>query len=107
MSGKRDIIACDILFEWLLRRGDTALILAHRVSGWCGHAPALEEDIALANITLDLIGQARLWLGYAGEVEGKGRGENELACSALSGSPGARNTANRAVQERHRCGCST
>lgn len=74
-----DKIAHDCLFQWLLRRGDNALILGHRVSEWCGHAPVLEEDIALANIALDLIGQARLWLSYAGEVEGKGRGENELA----------------------------
>lgn len=79
MREASDMIANDILFEWLLRRGDTALILGHRVSEWCGHAPALEEDIALANVALDLIGQARLWLAYAGEVEGKGRGENELA----------------------------
>lgn len=74
-----DKIAGELLFQWLLRRGDNALILGHRVSEWCGHAPVLEEDIALANIALDLIGQARLWLSYAGEVEGKGRGENELA----------------------------
>lgn len=74
-----DNIANDILFEWLLRRGDSALVLGHRVSEWCGHSPVLEEDIALANIALDLIGQARLWLSCAGEVEGKGRGENELA----------------------------
>ncbi len=76
---KNDLIANDILFEWLLRRGDSVLILGHRVSEWCGHSPVLEEDIALANVALDLIGQARLWLGLAGEVEGKGRGENELA----------------------------
>ncbi|WP_299813408.1 1,2-phenylacetyl-CoA epoxidase subunit PaaC [uncultured Roseibium sp.] len=79
MVTRSEHIASDILFEWLLRRGDTALILGHRVSEWCGHAPVLEEDIALANIALDLIGQSRLWLGYAGEVEDKGRGENELA----------------------------
>ena len=72
-------IAHDALFEWLLRRGDTVLVLGHHVSEWCGHSPVLEEDIALANIALDLIGQARLWLTYAGEVEGKGRGENDLA----------------------------
>ncbi|AQQ07711.1 phenylacetate-CoA oxygenase subunit PaaI [Roseibium algicola] len=72
-------MARDTLFEWLLRRGDTALVLGHRVSEWCGHSPVLEEDIALANVALDLIGQARMWLGLAGEVEGKGRGENELA----------------------------
>jgi ring-1,2-phenylacetyl-CoA epoxidase subunit PaaC len=79
MNKSTDSVANDVLFEWLLRRGDTALILGHRVSEWCGHSPVLEEDIALANIALDLIGQSRLWLSYAGEVEGKGRGENELA----------------------------
>ncbi|WP_269582172.1 1,2-phenylacetyl-CoA epoxidase subunit PaaC [Roseibium sp. Sym1] len=79
MADTTDKIANDILFEWLLRRGDTALVLGHRVSEWCGHSPVLEEDIALANVALDLIGQARMWLSLAGEVEGKGRGENELA----------------------------
>ncbi|MCK7611351.1 1,2-phenylacetyl-CoA epoxidase subunit PaaC [Roseibium sediminicola] len=79
MGGSNDKIASDILFEWLLRRGDTVLVLGHRVSEWCGHSPVLEEDIALANVALDLIGQARMWLSLAGEVEGKGRGENELA----------------------------
>lgn len=67
------------LFEWLLRLGDNALILGHRCSEWCGHAPALEEDIALANMALDLIGQTQLWLGLAGEVEGKGRTADNLA----------------------------
>jgi ring-1,2-phenylacetyl-CoA epoxidase subunit PaaC len=52
--------------------GDNTLILGHRVSEWCGHAPVLEEDIALANTALDLIGQTQLWLGLAGEVEGTG-----------------------------------
>jgi ring-1,2-phenylacetyl-CoA epoxidase subunit PaaC len=79
MTRKDELVASDTLFEWLLRRGDTALVLGHRVSEWCGHSPALEEDIALANVALDLIGQARMWLGLAGEIEGKGRGENELA----------------------------
>ncbi len=79
MTRKDELVARDTLFEWLLRRGDTALVLGHRVSEWCGHSPVLEEDIALANIALDLIGQARMWLGLAGEIEGKGRGENELA----------------------------
>ena len=79
MGSANDKIASDILFEWLLRRGDTVLVLGHRVSEWCGHSPVLEEDIALANVALDLIGQARMWLSLAGEVEGKGRGENELA----------------------------
>lgn len=67
------------LFEVLLRMGDNALILGHRVSEWCGHAPTLEEDIALANTALDLIGQAALWLGLAAEVEGKGRDADALA----------------------------
>ncbi|NTF44552.1 1,2-phenylacetyl-CoA epoxidase subunit PaaC [Rhizobium rhizogenes] len=67
------------LFEFLVRIGDNALILGHRVSEWCGHAPALEEDIALANTALDLIGQTQLWLGLAGEVEGKGRSADDLA----------------------------
>jgi ring-1,2-phenylacetyl-CoA epoxidase subunit PaaC len=67
------------LFEFLLRMGDNTLILGHRVSEWCGHAPALEEDIALANTALDLIGQTQLWLGLAGEVEGLGRTADQLA----------------------------
>ncbi|MCB1366643.1 MAG: phenylacetate-CoA oxygenase subunit PaaC [Rhodobacteraceae bacterium] len=67
------------LFEYLCRLGDNTLILGHRVSEWCGHAPVLEEDIALANTALDLIGQTQLWLGLAGEVEGKGRSADDLA----------------------------
>ncbi|EYR78749.1 phenylacetate-CoA oxygenase subunit PaaC [Shinella sp. 838] len=67
------------LLEFLLRIGDNTLILGHRVSEWCGHSPALEEDIALANTALDLIGQTQLWLGLAGEVEGKGRSADDLA----------------------------
>jgi ring-1,2-phenylacetyl-CoA epoxidase subunit PaaC len=66
-------------YEWLLRMGDNTLILGHRVSEWCGHSPVLEEDIALANTALDLIGQTRFWLGLAGEVEGKGRSADNLA----------------------------
>ncbi len=67
------------LFQFLLQLGDTTLILGHRVSEWCGHGPVLEEDIALANTALDLIGQTRLWLDLAGEVEGKGRDADALA----------------------------
>ena len=67
------------LFEFLLRQGDNTLVLGHRTSEWCGVAPALEEDIALANTALDLIGQTQLWLGYAAEVEGKNRSANDLA----------------------------
>ncbi|MWD29450.1 phenylacetate-CoA oxygenase subunit PaaC [Aquicoccus sp. SCR17] len=69
----------EALFEFLVRMGDNTLVLGHRVSEWCGHAPVLEEDIALANIALDLIGQTQLWLGLAGEVEGKGRSADDLA----------------------------
>ncbi len=69
----------DPVFEWLLRMGDNTLVLGHRVSEWCGHAPVLEEDIALANTALDLIGQTQLWLGLAGEIEGKRRDADALA----------------------------
>jgi ring-1,2-phenylacetyl-CoA epoxidase subunit PaaC len=67
------------LFEYLLRLGDTSLVLGQRLGEWIGHAPALEEDLGLANLALDLVGQARLLLTYAGEVEGKGRDEDALA----------------------------
>lgn len=66
-------------FEYLLRLGDNALILAQRLSEWCGKGPVFEEDMALTNTALDLLGQARLWLAYAGEIEGKGRNEDQLA----------------------------
>jgi ring-1,2-phenylacetyl-CoA epoxidase subunit PaaC len=66
-------------FEYLLRLGDNSLVLGHRISEWVGHAPAIEEDLALGNVALDLIGQARLWLTLAGEVEGNGRDEDQLA----------------------------
>jgi ring-1,2-phenylacetyl-CoA epoxidase subunit PaaC len=69
----------DDKFEYLLRLGDTALVLSQRLAEWVGKGPALEEDMALANTALDLIGQARLWLSYAGEVEGQGRDEDALA----------------------------
>jgi ring-1,2-phenylacetyl-CoA epoxidase subunit PaaC len=67
------------LFAYTLRLADNALILGHRLSEWCGHAPVLEEDLALANMALDLIGQARSLYTYAGEIEGKGRDEDALA----------------------------
>ena len=66
-------------FEYALRLGDNDLILSHRLSQWCGHGPALEEDIALTNVALDLIGQAQLWLELAGALEGKGRSADDLA----------------------------
>lgn len=67
------------LFEYLIRLGDDSLILGHRLSEWCGHGPILEEDIAMTNIALDLVGQATSILKYAGEVEGKGRTEDDIA----------------------------
>src|SRR4051812_20636942 len=69
----------EALFEYNLRLGDNALILAQRLAEWSGHAPILEEDIAMSNMSLDLIGQARGFLTYAGQVEGKGRSEDDLA----------------------------
>jgi ring-1,2-phenylacetyl-CoA epoxidase subunit PaaC len=69
----------DALFQFLLRMGDNTLVLGHRVSEWCGKAPVLEEDIALANTALDLIGQTQFWLGLAGEVEAQGRSADDLA----------------------------
>ena len=69
----------DPRFEYLLRLGDDALVLGQRLSEWCGHAPSLEVDLSLANVALDLIGQATFFLGYAGEVEGKGRDADALA----------------------------
>jgi ring-1,2-phenylacetyl-CoA epoxidase subunit PaaC len=65
--------------EYLIRLADDRLILGHRLSEWCGHGPILEEDIAIANIALDLIGQANLLLDLAGKEEGKGRTSDALA----------------------------
>lgn len=67
------------LFQYLLRLGDDSLILGQRLSEWCGHSPTIEVDLSLSNLGLDLIGQATLLLGYAGEVEGKGRDADRLA----------------------------
>ena len=66
-------------FDYLLRQGDNALILSQQLSQLCGKGPALEEDMALTNVALDLLGQTRLWLTYAGELEGQGRDEDRLA----------------------------
>jgi len=67
------------LFQYCLRLGDNGLILGHRLSEWCGHGPILEVDMALTNIALDQVGQARNWLKLAGEIEGQGRSEDDLA----------------------------
>ena len=67
------------LVLYALRRADDALILGHRLSEWCGHAPMLEEDMALANMGLDLLGQARELYSYAARVEGRGNDEDKFA----------------------------
>lgn len=66
-------------FAYLLRLADDALVHGHRLSEWCGHGPTLEEDIGLANLALDLVGQARALYTHAGAVEGAGRDEDALA----------------------------
>ena len=65
--------------EYLLRLGDSSLIIGHRLSEWCGHGPILEEDIAMTNIALDFVGNATAILTYAAQLEGKGRTEDDLA----------------------------
>ncbi len=72
-------IASDPHFAYLLRVADDRLVLGHRLSEWCGHAPILEEDIALGNFALDFVGQASALLKHAGATEGKGRSEDALA----------------------------
>ena len=67
------------LVLYVLRRADDALILGHRLSEWCGHAPMLEEDMALSNMALDLLGQARELFSYAAQVEGLGNDEDKFA----------------------------
>ena len=69
----------EALFKYLIRLGDNALILGQRLGEWCGHAHQLESDIALTNVALDNVGQARMLLTKAGEIEGKGRTEDDLA----------------------------
>jgi ring-1,2-phenylacetyl-CoA epoxidase subunit PaaC len=79
VAGPRFAPVRNPLFEYLLRLGDDRLVLGHRLSEWCGHGPILEEDIALANISLDLIGQATMLLSLAGEVEERGHSADALA----------------------------
>jgi ring-1,2-phenylacetyl-CoA epoxidase subunit PaaC len=79
VSGTGTKVGAQALFGYVLRLGDLSLVLGQRLGEWVGHAPALEEDLGLANIALDLIGQARLLLSYAGEVEGRGRDEDQIA----------------------------
>ena len=67
------------VITYCLRLGDNSLILGHRLSEWCGHGPVLEEDIALSNMALDMIGQSRGFLSYAAQLKGKGKTEDDLA----------------------------
>jgi ring-1,2-phenylacetyl-CoA epoxidase subunit PaaC len=81
-EGAFDVVAeyeANPLFEYLLRLGDDSLILGQRLGEWCGHAPSVEVDLSLANMALDLIGQATHFLDHAGKVEGKGRDGDSLA----------------------------
>ena len=75
----RSAAAHDAHLQYLFRLADNALVLGQRLAEWCGHGPVLEEELALTNISLDLIGQARLLLAHAGELEGQGRDEDALA----------------------------
>jgi ring-1,2-phenylacetyl-CoA epoxidase subunit PaaC len=72
-------VPADLLTDYARRLGDDALVLGQRLGEWCGHAPTLEIDLALANLALDLIGQATHFLGYAGQLEGQGRDADALA----------------------------
>ena len=67
------------LFNYCLRLGDDALVQSYRLSEWCSNAPILEEDLALTNFALDMIGRAQALLSYAGTIEGKGRTDDDLA----------------------------
>ena len=78
-ANERDPAQQEAHFRYVLRLGDTSLVLGQRLGEWVGHAPALEEDLGLANLALDQIGQARLLLTYAGEIEDRGRDEDALA----------------------------
>ena len=69
----------EYLFKYTLHLADNALILGHRNSEWCGHGPALEQDIAITNISLDLIGQARNFFQYAAQLKGNDASEDSLA----------------------------
>ena len=69
----------NLTHAYVLRLGDNALILSQRLGEWCGKGPALEEDMALTNVALDLLGQARMWLSYAAELQGDGADEDSLA----------------------------
>lgn len=66
------------LYNYVLQHADTSLILGQRLAEWCGHGPILEQDIAMSNISLDLIGQCRMWYQYAAEIQDEGKSEDEI-----------------------------
>jgi ring-1,2-phenylacetyl-CoA epoxidase subunit PaaC len=70
-------------FELCLRLGDSALIIGHRLSEWCGHAPILEEDIALTNVALDFVGLSRNLLSYAAQIQNEGKTEDDWPICAM------------------------
>lgn len=82
-NSKSDSLDCSPLVTQLIRLADDHLILGHRLSEWCGHAPMLEEDLAMPNIALDLIGQARALYTHAGFIENAGRDEDAIAYNRL------------------------
>jgi len=69
----------EALFDYVIRQADNCLILGQRLGEWCGHGPVLEQDIAMTNIALDLIGQGRGLYQYAAEFQGEGKSEDDLA----------------------------
>ncbi len=69
----------EALFDYVIRQADNSLILGQRLGEWCGHGPVLEQDIAMTNIALDLIGQGRGLYQYAAEIQGEGKSEDDLA----------------------------
>jgi len=79
MSAASIALRPDLHVRYVLRLADTCLIHAQRLAEWCGHGPVLEEDIALTNLALDLLGQARALLAHAGALDGQGHDEDALA----------------------------
>jgi ring-1,2-phenylacetyl-CoA epoxidase subunit PaaC len=73
------VVDDELVAQYALQLGDDALILSQRLSEWCAHSPELEEDVALANLALDLLGQARTLLTYVASLEGRGRSEDDVA----------------------------
>src|SRR5258706_15857353 len=84
-TGRVFLGARDPLVDYLLRLGDNCLILGHRLSEWVGHGPAIGEELAVGKVALYLLGQARMWLSLAGQVEGNGRDEDKPAYLRDSG----------------------